>query len=188
MLEEECIKLFGTKSLNDEHDCNVVSMNSLNIHSTNDDCTSHDENVSYKHVDFCGVDWICMDTPNRENRYCKSHKYLKTKGLQESLDECAKRFNIFRAPCELCNERGHLNLQCKLFHDRIVSKNCDDLICLAHHNELSLLLGYEEMKRITKDIQEFALDKVLDFDLEEIYMYCAVNCIENPYIANYIKT
>ena len=44
------------------------------------------------------------------------------------------------------------------------------------------------MKHITKDIPEFSLDKVLDFDLEEIYMYCVVNCIENPYIANYIKT
>ena len=36
ILEEECIKMFGTKSLNDEHDCNVVSMNSLNIHDAND--------------------------------------------------------------------------------------------------------------------------------------------------------
>ena len=35
-LEEECIRIFGTKSLNDEHDCNVVSMNSLNIHDAND--------------------------------------------------------------------------------------------------------------------------------------------------------
>ena len=69
-----------------------------------------------------------------------------------------------------------------------MSKNCDDLISLAYHNELSLLLGYEEMKHITKDMSEFVLDKVLDFDLEEIYMYCAVNCIENPYIANYIMT
>ena len=43
------------------------------------------------------------------------------------------------------------------------------------------------MKRITKDIPKFSLDRVLHFDLEEIYMYCAVNCIENPYIANYIK-
>ena len=68
-----------------------------------------------------------------------------------------------------------------------MSKNCDDLISLAHHNELSFLLGYEEMKRITKVIPEFALDRVLNFDLEEIYMYCAVNCIENPYIAKYIK-
>ena len=32
VLEEECYKMFDTKSLNDEHDCNVVSMNSLNIH------------------------------------------------------------------------------------------------------------------------------------------------------------
>ena len=75
VLEEECIKMFGTKSLNDEHDCNVVSMNSLNIHSTNDDCTSYDDNVAYKHVNFCGVDWVCKYTPNREDRYCNRHKY-----------------------------------------------------------------------------------------------------------------
>ena len=57
--------------MNDEHDCNVVSMNSLNIHDANDDCTSYDENTSYKHVNFCGVDWVCKYTPNREDRYCK---------------------------------------------------------------------------------------------------------------------
>ena len=28
--------MFGTKSLNDEHDCNVISMNSLNTHDSND--------------------------------------------------------------------------------------------------------------------------------------------------------
>ena len=64
VLEEEVCKMFGTKSLNDEHDWNVVSVNSLNIHSTNDDCTSYDENVSYKHVGFCGVR-VCKYTPNR---------------------------------------------------------------------------------------------------------------------------
>ena len=36
VLEEECIRMFGTKSLNDEHDCNVVSMNSLDTHDAND--------------------------------------------------------------------------------------------------------------------------------------------------------
>ena len=36
LLEEEIYKMFVTKSLNDEHDCNVVSMNSLNIHDAND--------------------------------------------------------------------------------------------------------------------------------------------------------
>ena len=48
VLEEEFNKMFGIKSLNDEHDCNVVSMNSMNIQNTKDDCTSNDKNVSYK--------------------------------------------------------------------------------------------------------------------------------------------
>ena len=109
LLEEEVYKMFGTKSLNDEHDCNVVSMNSLNIHSTNDDFTSYDENVSYKHVNFCGVDWVCKYTPNREDRYCKRHKYLETKWLQERLDACAENLKFLCHPCELCNERDHLN-------------------------------------------------------------------------------
>ena len=33
---EECIRMFGTNYLNGEHDFNVVSMNSLNIHDAND--------------------------------------------------------------------------------------------------------------------------------------------------------
>ena len=36
VLEEEVYKMFGTKSLYDEHACNVVSMNFLNIHDAND--------------------------------------------------------------------------------------------------------------------------------------------------------
>ena len=36
LLEEECIKMFGTRSVYDGHDSNVVSMNSLNIHDAND--------------------------------------------------------------------------------------------------------------------------------------------------------
>ena len=35
VLEEEIYKMFGTKSLYDEHDCNVVSMNSLNTYDAN---------------------------------------------------------------------------------------------------------------------------------------------------------
>ena len=161
-------------------------MNSLNIHSTNDDCTSYDENISYEHVNFCGVH-VCMNTPNREDIYCKRHKYLETKLLQEELDECAENLNYLGRTCGLCNESGHLAIRCKLFHDLIVSKNCDDLISLAHYNELSLLMGYEEMKRLTNHLPEFAHKKFLDIDLEKIYLYCAENCIENPYIANYLK-
>ena len=94
VLEQECSKMLGTESLNDGHDCNVVSMNSLNILSTNDDCSSHDENVSYKHVNFSRVHRVCKYTPIRENRFCKRHKYLETKWFQERLDVCAEKFKI----------------------------------------------------------------------------------------------
>ena len=117
VLEEEIYKMFGTKSLNDKHDCNVGSTNSLNIHDTNDDCTNHDENVSYKHVNFCGVHWVCKYTPNREDRYCKRHKNLETKLLQEKLNGSAEKLHFLCRTCEICNERGHLHLLCKLFHD-----------------------------------------------------------------------
>ena len=50
-----------------------------------------------------------------------------------------------------------------------------------------MLLGYEELKRLLKDLPEFAHKKFLYIDLEKICMFCAVNCIENPYIDNYIK-
>src|SRR3954463_4995993 len=36
VLGEEIYKMFGTRYLYDEHDCNVVIMNSLNIHDAND--------------------------------------------------------------------------------------------------------------------------------------------------------
>ena len=36
LIEEEFNKTFDMKSMNDEHDCNVASMNSLNIHDAND--------------------------------------------------------------------------------------------------------------------------------------------------------
>ena len=35
LIEEEFYKKFDKKSLNDEYDCNVVSMNSLNTHVAN---------------------------------------------------------------------------------------------------------------------------------------------------------
>ena len=75
LLEEEVNKMLGTKYLSDEHDYNVVSVNSLYIQNANDDCTSHDKNVSYKYVTLCGVNWECLCTPKREDRFCKKHKY-----------------------------------------------------------------------------------------------------------------
>ena len=49
LIEEEFNKMIG---MNDEHDCDVVSVNSLNIKNANNECTSHDNDVSYKNVIF----------------------------------------------------------------------------------------------------------------------------------------
>ena len=116
--------------------------------------------------------WVCKYTPNREDRYCKRHKHLETNLLQERLNVSAENLYFLCRTCESCNEHGHSHLRCKLFHDRIVSKSCDDLISLAHYNELTLLMGYEEMKRLIKHLPEFARYKLLDFDLENIYILC----------------
>ena len=65
LLEKEFNKIYGTKTLDDGHDYNIASMNSLNIHDVNDDCISHDNDVSYKNVNFCGVNWECKSTPKK---------------------------------------------------------------------------------------------------------------------------
>ena len=51
LIEEDFNKIID---MNDENNCNVVSMNSLNIQNANNVCTSHDNDVSYKNVKFCG--------------------------------------------------------------------------------------------------------------------------------------
>ena len=36
LVEEEFMKVLNENSLNDDHDCNIAIMNSLNIHDAND--------------------------------------------------------------------------------------------------------------------------------------------------------
>ena len=79
-VEEEIMKIRNENFLNDEHDSNIVSMNSMNIHDVNDDFTSHDKKVSYKHVDFCGVNKICEDMPYRMIDFVRSINMIKLIG------------------------------------------------------------------------------------------------------------
>ena len=48
LLEKEFNKTYGIKTLDDGHDCNIASMNSLNIHDVNDECISHDNDEQYE--------------------------------------------------------------------------------------------------------------------------------------------
>jgi hypothetical protein len=146
LIEEKFNKMFAIKSLNDEHDCNVVSMNSMNIQNTKDDCTSHDKNVSYKHVNFCGVHKVCEDMPYRDDRFCKKHKHDRNNFLLKVIDKFATKLcSLYPITCELCNKVGHVNFQCILFHDQIMAKYCNNLTTLELFNELTLFLGCEEL-------------------------------------------
>ena len=72
LLEEEVNKMFGTKYLNDEHDCNVVGMNSLNINDAND-------MQSYKLGDamFDEDDIFCPPSFDEQIYYDESMHYKK---------------------------------------------------------------------------------------------------------------
>src|SRR6266566_494560 len=188
LIEEEFNKMFGIKSLNGEHDCNVVSMNSLNIQNTKDGCTSHDKNVSYKHVNFCGVHKVCEDVPYRDDRFCKKHKHDRTNFLLKVIDQFGTKLcSLCPITCELCNKVCHLNFQCKLFHDQIMAKYCNDLITLELYDELSLFLGSEELTHKNSWFEVFILTGDIETNLKNIYMFCMVNCNENAYIDNYRK-
>ena len=109
LIEEESNKMFGIESFNDEHDCNVFGMNALNVQNANDDCTSHDKDVSYKHVNFCGVERVCEYMPYRDDRFCKKHKHDETNRWLKVIDKFATKLcSLHPITCELCNRVGHL--------------------------------------------------------------------------------
>ena len=59
--------MFGTKSLDDEHDCNVVSMNSLNNHDANDMQSHKLGDAMFDEDDTLLIDSIAKEACEREN-------------------------------------------------------------------------------------------------------------------------
>ena len=97
VLEEEVIKMFGTKSLYDDHDCNVVSMNSLNIHDAND-MKSHklgdamlDEYDIFSPPSFDEQNYYDDSMPPMYDDYCDDMYAIKSDSNHET---CYHDFNI----------------------------------------------------------------------------------------------
>src|SRR4051812_24600447 len=77
----------------------------------NDDCNMHDpipENeVLYKHVNFCGVDRPCERPMIEEGKYCKQHKHERTITWVRDLNEIARELcDLYPCTCELCCIKG----------------------------------------------------------------------------------
>ena len=97
VLEEECIRIFGTKYLNDEHDCNVVSMNSLNTHDAND-MQSHklgdamfEEDDIFSHLSFDEQIYYDESMPPIYDDYCYDTYAINNKDNHET---CHHDFNF----------------------------------------------------------------------------------------------
>ena len=97
VLEEEIYKMFVTKSFNDEHDCNVVSMNSLNIHDSND-MQSHnlrkamfDEYYIFCPTSFDENSYYDESMPPIYDDYCYDTYAIKNKDNHET---CHHDFNF----------------------------------------------------------------------------------------------
>src|SRR3989337_2990081 len=97
LLEEECIRMFGTKSLNDEHDCNVISMNSLNTHDAND-MQSHklgeamfDEDDIFCPPSFDEQIYYDESMPPIYDDYCDDTYAIKNK---DNYETCHHDFNF----------------------------------------------------------------------------------------------
>src|SRR6266496_4644977 len=85
LLEEEVNKMFGMKYLNDEHDCNVASMNSLNIHDLNDM-----QNHKLGDAMFDEDDIFCPPSFDEKIYYDEStppiyHDYIDESGFREFM-------------------------------------------------------------------------------------------------------
>ena len=98
VLEEELHRMLGIKYVNDEHDCNVVSMNSLNTHDANDmqshklgdamfdeddlfssptlnDQIYYDESMPPIYDDYCDDTYAIN---NNDNKTCHNYEYPLT--------------------------------------------------------------------------------------------------------------
>ena len=91
--------------------------------------------------------------------------------MQERLNVSAENLKYLSHTCELCNEHGHLNLQCKLFHDRIISKNCDN-----HESGFGEVMTlFSDESTISEEVPIDYENKVAIYDDYCDYMYAIKN-------------
>ena len=102
--------MIGTKSLNDEHDCNVVSLNSLNIHDAND-MQSHklgdamfDEDDIFSPPSFDVQIYYDESMPAIYDDYCDDLYAIKNNDIHET---CHHDFNFQLAHCFWDDYEGH---------------------------------------------------------------------------------
>ena len=177
VLEEECIKMFGTKYLNDEHDCNVVSMNSLNIHDAND-MQSHklgeamfDEDDIFCPPSFDEQFYYDESMPPIYDDYCDDTYALKNNNNNE--------------PCHLdLNFQSHDSYFVEFAPTIIHEKN----FACVESNKISMLVDHEKNALGAGYIVEFIHDATENYYEGGIYACRNCNNIKFPlYVLKVLK-
>ena len=176
MLEEECIKMFGTKSLNDEHDCNVVSMNYLNIHDAND-MQSHmlgdamfDEDDIFSPPSF--DEQICYDNdmPPIYDDYDDDMYAIKSDSNHET---CHHDFNI---ECVYVNQVSHDSYFVEFAPTTMNEKN----FAYVESSKISMQVDHENNALCDGYIVEFIHDYTENYYERGSYACRSCNNIKFP--------
>ena len=146
---EELHRMLGIKYVNDEHDCNVVSMNSLNIHDTND-------MQSYKLGDaiFDEDDLFSSSTLNDQNYFDESMPPIyddyceDTYALKKRDDKtCHTLENPFAKPCffivdTICSAQVFYDTPTSILENRFPFVESSKISMLVDHEKNALGAGY----------------------------------------------
>ena len=149
VLKEELHRMLGIEYVNDEHDCNVVSMNSLNTHDAND-MQSHKLGDAI----FDEDDLFSSSTLNDQNHFDESMPPIyddyceDTYALKKRDDKtCHTLENPFAKPCffivdTICSAQVFYDTPTTILENRFPYVESSKISMLVDHEKNALGAGY----------------------------------------------
>ena len=184
LIEEEFNKMFGIKSLNDKHDCNVASMNSLNIHDAND-MQSHklgdamfDEDDIFSPPSFDEQIYYDDGMPPIYDDYCDDMYAMKNNDNYETFH------HDFNFQLDYANQVSHDSYFVE-FAPTIIDEN---KFAYVESNKISMLVGHEKNALCDSYIVEFIHDATENYYERGTYAFTYLNNLKFPlYVLKVLK-
>ena len=181
VLEEELHRMLGIKYVNDEHDCNVVSMNFLNTHDAND-MQSHklgeamfDEDDIFCPPSFDEQIYYDESMPPIYDDYCDDTYAIKNKDNHET---CHHDFNF----------QLDYALHDSYFFEFAPTTIDENKFAYVESNKNSMLVDHEKNGLAAGYIVEFIHDATENYYEEGIYACRDCNNIKFPlYVLKILK-
>ena len=149
VLKEELHRMLGIEYVNDEHDCNVLSMNSLNTHDAND-MQSHklgdaifDEDDLFSSYTLNDQNHFDESMPPIYDDYCEDTYALKKRDDKT----CHTLENPFAKPCffivdTICSAQVFYDTPTTILENRFPYVESSKIPMLVDHEKKDLGAGY----------------------------------------------